>query len=143
MVGTRLELWGDNNQLFLKSADGKYGLMYDYHHSSKTVRGVAWENGAFTGNVFEYNLASKDVKFKADLDVAQDFTAGKSKHLFGTSFGEWNHRNIWINRSPSTPTGPQTGDMWFDKTQNKVMVYNASSNTPGWETLITGQQPPP
>ena len=68
------------------------------------------------------------------MTVPGTLYGGKVLNLIGTSFGQFWHRNIWINRSPSTPTGIITGDLWFDSSTNTISGWTGSA----WSVIIDG-----
>ena len=61
-------------------------------------------------------------------------TGGEVISVNPISFGQFWHRNVWIDRSPTTPTGITTGDIWIDSESGTVQAWSGTE----WVLLIQG-----
>ena len=116
----------DEARLDFRQKDG--GTLNRWVLYRKQSSGTLKLLGETVGDIIEWTAATGLTQFLLNVYV------GKILNTTGTSFGQFWHRNIWINRSPTTPTGVITGDLWFDSSSNTVSAWSGSA----WTTIIDG-----
>ncbi len=111
---SRLEIWtGSEWSQFFASIGGSVHIQKTmYIGSGFTTFNVAAASSSFTNTI-----EAKAVKSTGEIEA-----------------GEFQHRNIWIDRTPSTPVGIVKGDLWIDSISKTLQMWDGSA----WVLLLQG-----
>ncbi len=78
--------------------------------------------------------AAGELNVSGNTVVTGRVEGGSMNTTTAVSFGIFRHRNVWINRTPTSPTGILTGDIWIDAESGTVQAWSGSA----WVLLIQG-----